>query len=222
MEAPQPIQEMQREIAAMIPKVVRNCAGFQVRYAKRRAGDMPACWYWDKVDPRGLMSRDRHQWEISQRIMVVPVITIDFSRVPRHENLINGAKWADIEDQLLDIIYKYRDMYLNGLEGRGPWRGVDPRLILFRCRPFDYAITPTCALARIPPECSKEFQRLMGIDSAQVLTHKVFLNLDNPNDAWRLPWENEWVEWNEGIADREAREARYRGGSESRHGCVPS
>lgn len=209
---PPVLQEIQKEIVDMIPKVVGDCAGLEVRYGKCKAGDIPASLYWDKFDPLGVMSQDKKQWKTSKETMTVPVITIDFSNVHGHRSMVNEAKWAEIEDKLKFFVWKYQSEYLfDGAACHEPWRDLNPGMILFHCKPFDYALTPTRALVRVPPECTMEFQQAMEVDPSKMLRNKLFLRLDERYDSDVIRWRSEWVDWNKGIADRKAW-----------HECAPS
>ncbi|KAI1462564.1 hypothetical protein F4805DRAFT_1505 [Annulohypoxylon moriforme] len=214
MDVPAPIKDLQDEVASMIPRIIGDCTDVTVRYARIGAGQVPHHLFWAKVDPHGLMTRDKKLWEKFQSDMKVPVITINFSRGTKSQWDPDGDKWDFVDEEMGKIISKYTQMFLNRGKGYEPWRGLDPRLILFKFKPYDRTIGPTCARARIPPECSEAYRMFLGIDTVQALTYKTMLYLDKPHDQNRAHWEREWVDWNGELAEREAYEAEL---AESRH-----
>ncbi|KAI0885530.1 uncharacterized protein GGS22DRAFT_130300 [Annulohypoxylon maeteangense] len=215
MEAPAPIKDLQNEIASMIPRVLGDCVDIKIKYLRRGAGEVPHHLFWAKVDPHGLMSRDKRLWKAAQLDMQVPTITIDYTKLDKSQLTLEGDGWELVEEEMGKIINKYTQMFFNRGKNYEPWRGLDPRLILFKFRPYNLTIGPTCARARIPPRCSQGYKMFLGIDDVQVLTYKTMLHLDNPYDPNRGPWEREWIEWNGDLAEKEARESK---GLESRHG----
>ncbi|KAI1211681.1 uncharacterized protein F4807DRAFT_398422 [Annulohypoxylon truncatum] len=214
MGTPAPIKELQNEVASMIHGILGNCSGLKIKFIRLGAGQVPYHLFWAKVDPQGLMSQDKRLWETAQLDMRVPVITIDFSKVDKSQLTLGRDNWDLVEEEMSRIINKYTQMFFHRAEDYERWRGLDPRLILFRFKPFDINIGPTCARASIPPRCSERYRRFMGIDYLQVPTYKTMLDLDDPYDPNRGPWEREWIDWNGEIAEREARDS---GGSRSRH-----